>query len=185
MIVIGVIAVAITASGPVLAEHQPVQAYTTADGLGNGRVFHGARDLRGFLWFATADGLSRFDGNRFENFGITDGLPDTRCYDVLAATDGTVWVATETGLAWIDLEQRGARPRFTVLPFGEPGDRVVIKLFEDHAGQSGSARRAGCGRSRRIAARRPGSTSGPAASRSCSTSPRTATTRCGSRTAPG
>lgn len=136
MIVIGVIAAAIAAPGHARAERLPIQSYTTADGLSNDRVFYGARDVRGFLWFATADGLSRFDGNRFETFGLADGLPDTRCYDVIAAPDGTVWVATDHGLAWLDPTQHGARPRFTVLPFGtDPGDRVLIKLYLDRSGQ--------------------------------------------------
>jgi ligand-binding sensor domain-containing protein len=27
-------------------------------------------DSRGFIWFCTAEGLSRFDGYRFVNFGV-------------------------------------------------------------------------------------------------------------------
>jgi hypothetical protein len=34
------------------------------------------QDLRGFLWFCTVDGISRFDGYGFTNFTIYDGLPD-------------------------------------------------------------------------------------------------------------
>ena len=117
------------------AEHLPVQTYTTADGLGNGRVFHGARDRRGFLWFSTPDGLSRFDGKHFETFGSADGLPDRLCYDVLQASDGTIWVATQRGLASLDPARSGARPRFEPLAFGTTSDdALVTAMFEDAHG---------------------------------------------------
>jgi|HubBroStandDraft_5_1064220.scaffolds.fasta_scaffold722813_1 ligand-binding sensor domain-containing protein len=32
-------------------------------------------DSRGFIWFCTAEGLSRFDGYRFVNFGVAQWLP--------------------------------------------------------------------------------------------------------------
>jgi ligand-binding sensor domain-containing protein len=39
----------------------PVKIYTTADGLSNNRINKIVRDSRGFLWFCTQEGLSRFD----------------------------------------------------------------------------------------------------------------------------
>jgi hypothetical protein len=32
-------------------------------------------DKSGYLWFATAEGLSRFDGYEFTNYGVDEGLP--------------------------------------------------------------------------------------------------------------
>ena len=35
---------------------------TTEDGLSSDQAYHVAQDGYGFMWFATADGLSRYDG---------------------------------------------------------------------------------------------------------------------------
>ena len=45
------------------------QNWGVADGLEQHTVQAIARDSRGFVWVGTLDGLSRFDGRRFRNFG--------------------------------------------------------------------------------------------------------------------
>src|SRR5438128_655327 len=97
------------------AERLPVRVFTTADGLANNRVERGTQDTHGYLWFATGEGLSRFDSRRFESFGVADGLPASRCHDVKATRDGRVWVATEAGIAVLDPDERAVRPRFRTL----------------------------------------------------------------------
>lgn len=42
--------------------------YSIEDGLSQSVVFHIEQDHLGYMWFATQDGLNRFDGNRFEVF---------------------------------------------------------------------------------------------------------------------
>lgn len=42
--------------------------YTTAQGLPDNNIQSILSDSRGFLWVATAEGLSRFDGKNFKNF---------------------------------------------------------------------------------------------------------------------
>jgi hypothetical protein len=49
-------------------ERLPIRVFTTAGGLGSSFVDGVFRDSRGFLWFSTRDGLSRFDGSRFITF---------------------------------------------------------------------------------------------------------------------
>src|ERR1035441_4667182 len=60
---------------PLKSELLPIRTYTTADGLAADRVDRIVADSRGFLWFCTPEGLSRFDGNRFVNYGVEEGLP--------------------------------------------------------------------------------------------------------------
>ncbi|MBA2302175.1 MAG: hypothetical protein H0W08_06030 [Acidobacteria bacterium] len=69
----------------VRAERLPIKTYTTADGLPHNDVNRIVRDSHGFLWFCTADGLSRFDGYTFTNFGIEQGLPHSAVNDLLEA----------------------------------------------------------------------------------------------------
>src|SRR3989475_10111879 len=57
------------------AERLPIKPYTVADGLPNNVINKIVRDSRGFLWFCTAEGLSRFDGYSFTNYGTAEGLP--------------------------------------------------------------------------------------------------------------
>ncbi|MGH9901311.1 MAG: ligand-binding sensor domain-containing protein, partial [Pyrinomonadaceae bacterium] len=81
------------------AERLPLKVYTTADGLPHNRVNKIVRDSRGFLWFCTEDGLSRFDGYEFKNFGTQHGLPDRKVRDLIETRAGEYFVATGGGLS--------------------------------------------------------------------------------------
>src|SRR5580658_1581014 len=80
----------------------PVKLYSTADGLVSNRVGPIFSDSRGFLWFGTEDGLSRFDGSRFVNFGTEQGLPYPVVTWIEEIRDGIFWVATNDGMARLD-----------------------------------------------------------------------------------
>lgn len=120
----------ILCSGVAGAEHWPVHGYTSADGLANDRVDRGTRDHLGYLWFATHDGVSRFDGQRFDSFGVRDGLPSSVAHDIVAARDGAIWVATDGGLAWLDPRAPGTR-----LSFQPVASAPALALAEDADGR--------------------------------------------------
>ncbi|HRH44720.1 MAG TPA: hypothetical protein PKY82_23990, partial [Pyrinomonadaceae bacterium] len=82
----------------VFAEKLPLKLYTSADGLANDTVVKIVADTRGFLWFCTAEGLSRFDGYSFKNYTQEDGLPHREINDFLETKDGTYLIATPKGL---------------------------------------------------------------------------------------
>jgi ligand-binding sensor domain-containing protein/two-component sensor histidine kinase len=104
----------LTAGVDVEAERLPIKAFTTADGLAHDNVSRIVKDSRGFLWFCTAGGLSRFDGYAFTNFGTDQGLPHSSVNDLLETRGGDYWVATDGGLVRFD-------------PKGQPGRRVVYE----------------------------------------------------------
>ena len=81
-------------SEPAGAQRLPIRIYTTADGLGSPAVLGMLSDSRGFLWFATRNGLSRFDGSEFRTYTTDDGLPHPAVNSVLETTDGEYWIAT-------------------------------------------------------------------------------------------
>src|SRR5215469_8642554 len=91
------------------ANQLPIRTYTTADGLARNRVKKIIRDSQGFLWFATSEGISRFDGYRFTNYGIEDGLPQRSVNDVLETREGEFWFATAGGFC--RLRSPGALPK--------------------------------------------------------------------------
>jgi ligand-binding sensor domain-containing protein len=87
---------------PISAETFPLKSYTMADGLAHDRVERIVRDSRGFLWFCTSEGLSRFDGYEFKNYTQDDGLPHRSVLDVLETRRGEMWLATGDGVVLFD-----------------------------------------------------------------------------------
>src|SRR6202162_1154484 len=100
----------------------PLRHYTTADGLANNSVYSIASDSRGFLWFATAEGLSRFDGYGFANQTQGTGLPHRRVTQVLIGRHGNYWLATPAGLVRFrpDLPQSSADRMLVPRANGQP-----------------------------------------------------------------
>src|SRR5262245_55037456 len=125
------------------AERLPVKSYTTEDGLAHNRVGNILLDSIGFLWFCTADGLSRFDGSRFSSYSLEEGLPTTTINFLLETRSGAYWVATNGGgvarLNSINGSRSLPRPvlqaRFTAYQVGNtPGTNRVNVLLEDGRG---------------------------------------------------
>lgn len=68
--------------------------YTTRDGLAGNMIYDMCQDKDGFLWFATENGLSRFDGKQFKNFTVKDGLPDNEVLMFFQDSKGRLWIST-------------------------------------------------------------------------------------------
>src|SRR5690349_4580476 len=136
------------------AERLPIKTYTTADGLARDQVNRIVRDSRGFLWFCTSEGLSRFDGYKFTNYGVDQGLPDRQVNDLLETHGGVYWVATSGGLCRFNPSPSGLsadkkasylEPKFITYRLGENSapdheasrykrSEAVYKLSEDPSG---------------------------------------------------
>lgn len=115
------------------AEQLPTRVYTTADGMVSDRVSRIVRDPRGFLWFCTEHGLSRFDGYTFTNYTTAQGLPSNWINDLLITRDGQYWIATEGGLCRFDPDSRAQPVRAVYRPSEDPTTRITT-LIEDRAG---------------------------------------------------
>jgi ligand-binding sensor domain-containing protein len=147
-IVIKVIAVVFLPllSPTVSAEKLPIKNYTTADGLGHNNVQRIVRDSRGFLWFCTFEGLSRFDGYSFTTYGTDQGLPSQVVNDLLETRADAYWVATDAGLCRFNPRGVAQQPAdeenlkqaptmFTVcFPAADQKSRQVKLLLEDREG---------------------------------------------------
>ena len=79
------------------------RTYSVADGLAGVRIEHIAEDSEGCLWFATWDsGVSRFDGNEFQNFTKRDGLGSNQTFFVQKDNQNRLWFGTANGVCWYD-----------------------------------------------------------------------------------
>src|SRR5215475_13724329 len=66
--------------------------YDTRDGLAGSVLNDAIQDKEGFMWFATENGLSRFDGKNFKTFTTKDGLPDNEILKLFVDSKGRVWI---------------------------------------------------------------------------------------------
>ena len=80
---------------------------TTDDGLSHNHVTTIAQDTQGFMWFGTADGLTRFDSKRCVVFrhvkGDTNSLPHSGINGLSLDPLGRMWVSTPDGLCQVGL----------------------------------------------------------------------------------
>jgi signal transduction histidine kinase/ligand-binding sensor domain-containing protein len=117
-----------------VGESLPVKIFTSADGLGSGFVDSIYRDSKGFMWFCTRDGLSRYDGSRFVTYRVGDtSFPPG--IEAIFETKAGVYYVTTTGGTFrlrpdIVSDQRSQERVMTAeLLFGARGG-----MFEDSRG---------------------------------------------------
>lgn len=75
---------------------------SVADGLSQNSVWCILRDTQGFLWFATDDGLNKFDGYQFyrysHRFNDSTSLSATPARSLIQDRQGMIWVGTSSDL---------------------------------------------------------------------------------------
>ncbi|HEX3560099.1 MAG TPA: two-component regulator propeller domain-containing protein [Pyrinomonadaceae bacterium] len=129
------------AAGAARAERLPVRVYTTADGLGSSAVNWVLRDSRGFMWFGTRDGLSRFDGQRFTTYRFGQGKSPS-VSQIIERRRGDYLVVLQSG----DLYRFDAQTPVVTDGDAPADDTLTLRadlltdstpggLFEDHAGR--------------------------------------------------
>lgn len=136
---LALLAVLVVCAGPMGAAQaepgrQPVWPFDVDDGLASSHVRRIVTDSQGFLWFCTAKGLSRFDGESFVTFDADDGLAGPVVLDLLEGADRTYWVGTSSGLYRFD----GERPPSGAALFDRvelPVGGAVRRLLLDHRGR--------------------------------------------------
>ena len=89
-IIFGIMGYLTTLSGQ--TSHYPYVNYTIKDGLPSNEVYDVIQDKRGYMWFATDNGLCRFDGYSFKKYGIRQGLTDRVVFDLQEDKYGRIWM---------------------------------------------------------------------------------------------
>ena len=70
---------------------------TPEDGLVQGQISSMLQDSKGYIWFGTFDGVSRWDGNNFMNIQTHNGLPASQVMDIAEAKNGLIYFAAYGG----------------------------------------------------------------------------------------
>ena len=82
------------------------KTYTTAQGLAENVIVKTVRDKYGFLWIATHNGLSRFDGLSFKHYthnpSDSNSLRSIWISDLLVDDTQLLWATTEYGICYYD-----------------------------------------------------------------------------------
>jgi diguanylate cyclase (GGDEF)-like protein len=85
-------------SAPLCAQEYSFRTFANAEGLNNLAVRKIFQDRVGFLWVSTENGIYRYDGERFENYGPAQGMPLANGAALGAAPDGSLLVGGDFGL---------------------------------------------------------------------------------------
>ncbi|MBK8498354.1 MAG: hypothetical protein IPL52_05940 [Flavobacteriales bacterium] len=126
------------------------------DGLSQGMVHRMIQDRHGFMWFATKDGLNRYDGYSFKVYRHDPADPGSLCDSYVQALmedrTGLIWVGTATGLDVFDrntetfhhipcANEVGAWTKPRMVP-AIPGTSIA-SIALDHAGHVWASTRQG------------------------------------------
>ncbi len=102
------------------------------DGLSQSTVRSACQDCRGQMWFATHDGLNRFDGYDFTVYRHRDddstSISDNIIRQVYLDSKGGLWIGTEKGLSFYDRDKDSFRNFST-------GGKAVTGIAEDREGR--------------------------------------------------
>jgi diguanylate cyclase (GGDEF)-like protein len=86
------------ASGVLCAQEYSFRTFGNAEGLNNLAVRQVYQDRGGFIWVSTENGLFRYDGDRFDAFGPSQGIPISSVAAFGEAPDGSLLVGGAFGL---------------------------------------------------------------------------------------
>lgn len=110
---------------------------TIEGGLANNSVRSIFQDRRGYLWFGTLNGLSRYDGQQFKTFkyihGDSTSIGNNKIRDIIQDGNGYIWVMTYDNQAHRFDPKSEAFVNFP-LPKGKLADLSVRSIYESSPG---------------------------------------------------
>jgi signal transduction histidine kinase/ligand-binding sensor domain-containing protein len=112
---------------------------TTNDGLSQDNIVSILQDHRGFMWFATGEGLNRYDGNSFAVYKNNPNDPGSLSHnfirDLVEDDRGYLWVAAHPGVNKFDpTTERSTRYVHDPDNPNSLGSDAVWRITRDHRG---------------------------------------------------
>ncbi|MEA5137870.1 hybrid sensor histidine kinase/response regulator [Arcicella rigui] len=117
---------------PIFAQSDYVnfKRFSNNEGLSQSHVSAILKDSKGFMWFATDEGLNKFDAYKFTIYKhiVTnnESIADNSVYDILEDEDSNIWVATGSGLDKFDRKKETFSHVFT-----QNGKLIIRDIFRD------------------------------------------------------
>lgn len=103
--------------------------YSADDGLSQNRVMDILQDRNGYMWFATWDGLNRFDGRHFRVYkgepGDPNGFDNNRVNEVQEDSFGYLWIRTNDRQVF---RFNQVTERFQKLSYNEDKKAKIVRL---------------------------------------------------------
>ncbi|HEX8736003.1 MAG TPA: two-component regulator propeller domain-containing protein [Pyrinomonadaceae bacterium] len=100
------------------------------------------QDSRGFLWFCTNVGVSRFDGYQFTSYAMQDRLPNPTITDIIEDGNGIFWLGTNaSGVYRFDPRRKAAdenssKPVFDSFTVDDDkNSNAVTRFFKTRRGE--------------------------------------------------
>ncbi len=116
---------------PAPSQILPFDHYSLKQSLPSTWITSIFQDARGYLWIGGDEGVSAYDGIRFKNYGVVDGLPVNHVWSIYESriSPGTMWIGPHAAnLA------KFAQGRFTTMQLESKVANTVTGLIEDHEG---------------------------------------------------
>lgn len=122
---------------PAIAQDQVIfTTINSANGLSSNSLNAILKDRYGLMWFATDDGLNKFDGNGFtvyrHHYGDSTSLPSNEIVTIHEDSSGNMWLGTSGG--GLSLYDR-KKDRFINFPYGTGenaiNNNVILSLCSD------------------------------------------------------
>jgi hypothetical protein len=80
-----------------LSQIAGIRHYTISDGIAGMNTYMCFQDSKGYIWIATSEGVSRFDGTTFTNFTRKEGLPDNDILRIYEDPYQRIWFLSFNG----------------------------------------------------------------------------------------
>lgn len=101
-------------------------------GLLSGDVYKVIQDKKGYLWFASSSGVSRYDGRNFKEFTVDDGLTDYEVLSLYEDSTGRIWFETFNGKPCFYLNGKVHNPSNNELLSKIKADYFIKETYEEN-----------------------------------------------------
>ncbi len=115
-----------------------VEHFSVNDGLADNTIYSIARDKNDFLFLGTPNGLSRYDGHRFENFTVTENksisLLHQNAGNITIDSQQRIWIGSWGNGLYLYDENLNFLRHFSEFGEGRHTTKLVQVVYEDSDG---------------------------------------------------